>query len=74
MSQHIFAKVDEADRKELEAFAKFQTRVAKEAEGLTDVIDCVWVRRWKQIKQEMENRVASKKPLVRQRLLGQTTF
>ena len=47
-----FPKVDAADRKELEAFAKFKTCVARKSEGLSNVIDCVWVRRWKQLKQQ----------------------
>ena len=45
-----FAKVDAADRKELEAFAKFKTCIARKAENLSNIIDCVWGRRWKQAK------------------------
>ena len=38
-----FAKVNAADRKELEAFARFKTCIAKRTDSLTstNVIDCV---------------------------------
>ena len=47
-----FDKVNEADRKELAAFAHFKTCIARGRQDIesTNVIDCVWVRRWKATK------------------------